>query len=94
LADLTASSLAYALQNSSDGVSKQWLERAFSGEGISQSSVHPDESKVDPKTRDAVLNAALLREVLRRSRRGEDLLKNLDLFILSKITGRRLRKRE
>ena len=93
LADLTASSLAYALQNRSHGESKEWLERAFSGECIAHNSVYPDESKVDPATMDAIMNAALLKEILRRSRRGEDLLENLDLFVLSKLTGRRLRKR-
>jgi hypothetical protein len=93
LADLTASSLAYALQKRSQGESKQWLERAFSGECIGHNSVYPDESKLDPTTIDAVMNAALLKEILRRSRKGEDLLKNLDLFVLSKLTGRRLRKR-
>ena len=93
MADLFASSLAYALQNDEVADCKKWLQVAFNVHALSGSSILPDSEHVNGKNLNARRNKALLQELLRRSRNGEDLLADLDKFVYRMVTSEIKRRR-
>lgn len=80
IADVIASSLAYALNNPDDELSAKWLGLA---KGMIAKTVTPDFKYIDLGLEGPVVNSVVLRELHRRSILGEDLLKGLGKFILA-----------
>ena len=80
IADVVASSVAYALNNSHDGLSQEWLELA---EEMIAVAVGPDSQHIDLSTKGAAINSVVLRELHERSIKDEDLVDGLGEFIRS-----------
>ena len=80
IADVVASSVAYALNNPYDGLSQEWLELA---EEMIAVAVGPDFKHIDLSTGGAAINSVVLRELHERSIRDEDLVDGLGEFIRS-----------
>ncbi len=80
IADVIASSVAYALNNPDDGSSQEWLELA---EEMIAVAVGPEFKHIDLSREGPAINSVVLRELHERSIRGEDLLDGLGEFILA-----------
>lgn len=80
IADVIASSVAYALNNPDDGFSQEWLGLA---EEMMAATVWPEFKHIDPSLEGPAVNSAVLRELHERSIRGEELLDGLREFILA-----------
>ena len=80
IADVIASSVAYALNNPDDVLSEKWLELA---EEMIAETVGPDFKHIDLSLDGPAINSVVLRELHQRSIKGEDLLDGLGDFILA-----------
>ena len=80
IADVIASSVAYALNNPQDDVSAEWLDQA--SEMVAE-TIAPDFDLIDLTLRGPMINSLVLGELKERSVKGEDLLFGLREFILT-----------
>ena len=84
IADVIASSVAYALNNPDDELSEKWLELA---EGMIAETVKPDYKHIDRSLDGPAINSVVLGELHQRSIMGKNLLDGLGEFILALKTG-------
>ena len=80
IADVIASSVAYALNNPDDELSERWLELAK--EMIAE-TIGPDFKYIDLSLENPAIGSVVLRELHERSIKGEALLDGLGDFILA-----------
>jgi len=80
IADVIASSVAYALNNPDDGSSQEWLGLA---EEMIAAAVWPEFKHIDLRLESPAVNSSVLCELHERSIRGENLLDGLREFILA-----------
>ena len=85
IADVLSSSIAFALKNPDDELSKKWLELAESM--FSPFCILPDIKAVDLRERDPFINGLILHELVDRTLKGRSLFVDMEDFIL---TARRL----
>jgi hypothetical protein len=78
LADALASALAFSLNHSDDKVALTWGQMLF--ESVND-AIMPDLDYVDLKHPSAVLNAAILAELIRRAESAEPLLDGIEQFV-------------
>lgn len=83
IADVIASSIAYALNNPEDEMSEEWLEQAS---GMVAETIGPDFSHLDPDLKGPMINSVVLTELKERSVKGEDLLVGMREFILTAVS--------
>ena len=79
LADVVSSALAYCLQHPGEKVSRSWMQRMTPQ--ISEFSVFPDVEMMDLTDEKPFVNALLLRELVDRSAKGQDLFEGIPEFI-------------
>ena len=79
LADVLASSLAYALRNKTEDFSQECLTLAGAGH---VNCVLPDLKEIDLATEKAMLNLAILQELVYRSVRGRDPFEGMGDYII------------
>ena len=80
IADVIASSVAYALNNPDDEMAEKWLNLA---DGMVAETIGPDFKHIDLTLEGPSICSVVLRELHERSLRGEDLLAGLGDFILT-----------
>ena len=80
IADVLASSMAYALRKPDEDHSKEWLDITREAIGY---TISPSTGLLDLSTRDAYVNALVLTELVERSVRGQDLFEGMQNFIMS-----------
>ena len=80
IADVIASSIAYALKNPHEEIAKEWLNLS---EGIIASALVPDENLLDLDQEDCFINSMVLSELVERSLEGESLLEGMADYILT-----------
>ena len=80
IADVIASSVAYALNNPKDEVSEKWLKLA---EEMVAETIVPDFKHIDLTQEGPMINSIVLVQIQERSIRGEDLLADLGQLILA-----------
>lgn len=85
IADVLSSSIAFALKNPDDELSKKWLELAE--RMFSPFCILPDTRAVDLRERDPFINALILHELVDRTLKGRSLFVDMAEFI---GTARRL----
>ncbi len=83
IADVIASSVAYALNNPQDDMSAEWLEQAS---GMVAETIAPDFDLIDLGLKGPMINSLVLGELKERSVKGEDLLAGLREFILTAMS--------
>lgn len=79
IADIVANSAAFILRNPSAPISKNW--RPLIGSSIVD-IIGPDYSPVDLDQENPLVNAMILRELVERSVKGDDLLDHIVEFII------------
>ena len=79
IADVIASSVAYALNNPDDELSEKWLELA---QEMVAETIRPDYKHIDLSLEGPNISSAVLRELHERSIKGKALLAGLGDFIL------------
>ena len=87
IADVLSGSIAFALKNPDNILSKKWLELAKSM--FSPFCIVPDPKAIDLRERDPVINIMILHELVDRTLKGKSLFIDMPEFILA---SRRLYK--
>lgn len=87
IADVLSGSIAFALKNPDNILSKKWLELAKSM--FSPFCILPDRKAIDLRERDPVINVMILHELVDRTLKGKSLFIDMPEFILA---ARRLHK--
>ncbi len=81
IADVLSSSIAFALKNPNDKLSKKWLKLAQNM--FSPFCIIPDSKALDLRDRDPFINALILNELVERTLKGKSLFIDMPEFILS-----------
>ena len=80
IADVWASALAYSFNHGDNEVAKNWLDIA---ENVISNTIMPDTELVNVDRKSPFINWVVLMELCDRSIKGEPLLQDMDLFILT-----------
>ena len=79
IADVLSSSLAFAKKNPEESISKEWLDIL---EDVPANQIIPDIEDVDLTTERAYVNSMVLRELVDRSVKGQNLFEGMREFVL------------
>ena len=80
IADVLSSSLAYAKRNPDEDISKEWIDIL---KDVPANQIIPEMDDVDLNKEHVFVNSMVLRELVDRSVRGENLFEGMDDFVLS-----------
>jgi Protein of unknown function (DUF3800) len=81
IADVISAAVSYSFRNPKESESREWLAMIQGRSPLHEQSILPSQDEVDFDDRKIALNAALLKELVRRSRCGEELLADIRGFL-------------
>lgn len=81
IADVISAAVSYSVRNPKESESREWLAMIQDRSPLHEQSILPSQDEVDFDDRKVALNAALLKELVRRSRCGEQLLVDIRGFL-------------
>jgi hypothetical protein len=92
IADVISAAVSYSFRNPEESESREWLKMVQECSALHEQSILPSLEEVNFDNRRVALKAALFKELVRRSRCGEELLANIREFLSFPYPPRRQKR--